>query len=76
MKGRHSSEAVLNAVELHQSHSFVHRRFQNMDVLDVAVLAEDFEEGLLVADIPFERGDVESIRRRVDCDRLLFSEST
>jgi hypothetical protein len=47
-----------------------------MDVLDVTVLAEDFEEGLLVADIPFERGDVESVRRRVDCDRLLFSEST
>ena len=75
MKCTYSSKAVLNAVIFHKSHSFVHRLLQDMNVLNFTIFAEDIEECLLVADIPFERRDVKSIRRRVDSDRILFRES-
>lgn len=67
MKCSYSSETVLNAVIFYQSHSFVHRLLQNMNVLNAAIFAEDVVKGLLIADVPFERGDMKSVRRRVDC---------
>lgn len=75
MKGAHSSKAVLNAVKFHKGHSFVNELLENMDVLNFTIFAEDIKECLLVADISFERGDVKSIRRRVDSDRFLLSKS-
>lgn len=39
-----------------------------MNVLNVAIFAEDVGKGLLIADVPFERGDMKSVRRRVDCN--------
>jgi len=46
-----------------------------MDILNLAVFAENIKESLFVAYASFERRDVKSVRRRVDGDRLFFSES-
>jgi len=75
VKGSNSSKAVFNAIKFHQGHSLVHRLFQDMDILNLAVFAENIKESLFVAYISFERRDVKSVRRRVDGDRLFFSES-
>ena len=59
MQCSNSPKTVLDVVVPHQGHILVRRLFENVHIRHLTLLLEDFHEGLLVAGVLLEGGDVQ-----------------
>ena len=69
-------EAVLDRVELHQRHVLLVGVTEDLDRLDLSVLAEDLVKRMLAADLLLQRAHMQRLRGRIYSQRAIRCEST